>query len=114
MQIQWAGALYHRGDYESAKKYYNDFDKNFKEYYPEKSLVKTFYTVKYKLSRVFPEIEFAANEREFVKDEFKEWFGYYELCEKQNPTEYLPTLNQLIASKKKEKLDLHKSSTYMA
>ena len=109
MQIQWAGALYHRGDYESAKKYYNDFDKNFKEYYPEKSLVKTFYTVKYKLSRVFPEIEFAANEREFVKEEFKEWFGYYELCEKQNSTEYLQTLNQLIASKKKEKLDLFNS-----
>ena len=106
MQIQWAGALYHRGDYESAKKYFNDFDKNFKEYYPEKSLVKTFYTVKYKLSRVFPEIEFAANEREFVKEEFKEWFGYYELCETQKPTEYLATLNQLINSKKKEKLDL--------
>ncbi len=106
MQIQWAGALYHRGDYESAKKYYNDFDKNFKEYYPEKSLVKTFYTVKYKLSRVFPEIEFVANERDFVNEEFKEWFGYYELCEKQKPTEFIATLNQLIASKKKEKLDL--------
>lgn len=106
MQIQWAGALYHRGDYESAKKYFNDFDKNFREYYPEKSLVKTFYTLKYKLSRVFNDIEFASNERDFIKEEFKEWFGYYELCEQKQPVEFIPILNQLISSKKKEKLDL--------
>ncbi|HMV41083.1 MAG TPA: hypothetical protein PLS71_13745 [Leptospiraceae bacterium] len=106
MQIQWAGALYHRGDYESAKRYFNEFDKNFRDYYPEKSLVKTFYTLKYKLSRVFPEIEFATSERDFIKEEFKEWFGYYEICEQKQPIDFLPILNQLVASKKKEKLDL--------
>ena len=106
MQVEWAGALYHRGDYASAKKYYDDFDKDFKNYYPEKNLVRTFYTLKYKLSRVFPEIEFAKSDRIFVKEEFKEWFGYYELCETKNPDEFISILNQLIQSKKKEKLDL--------
>ena len=109
MQVEWAGALYHRGDYESAKKYYKDFDKNFKDYYPEKNLVKTFYTLKYKLSRVFPEIEFVESERNFVKEEFKEWFGYYELCEKQDSKEFIKTLNKLVTAKKKEKLDIFNS-----
>ncbi|MBK8397287.1 MAG: PD40 domain-containing protein [Leptospiraceae bacterium] len=109
MQIQWAGALYHRGDYENAKKYYQDFDGNFKDYYPEKNLVKTFYTLKYKLSRVFPDIQFSDSERNIIKDEFKEWFGYYELSEKQDSKEFIKTLNKLIAAKKKEKLDIFNS-----
>lgn len=109
MLIQWASSLLKRGDYENARKYYNDFDKNFSDYYPEKNLSKAYHILKYKLSKIYDEIEFTKEERDFVKKEYTDWFNYYEICESPNADEYIPKLRQLIKSKSSEKLDLFNS-----
>lgn len=108
MQIQWASALYQRGDYLSSKQYFLDFEKNFEDYYREQDINKTYHILKYKLSKIFKEIKFTKKERKFTSDNFNEWFAFYEKAEKNNSHNFIEILNELIISKANQKQDLFK------
>ncbi len=102
-QIVWASALKSRGDLESSKKYFLEFDDKFNDYYPEKNLASMYYNLKYKLSKFFPDVNFTESDREKVKSELNQFYSFYEKIE-TNPN--LNLLNELILSLKKEKLDV--------
>lgn len=107
MEIQWASSLYYSGDYKASKKYFNEFDKDFRDYYPEKSLIENYYILKYKLSKIFDDIVFTEQERSIIKESFKNWFMYYEQAEVSDAKGLYPILNNLIISRKKTNLDLY-------
>ncbi|MCB1191267.1 MAG: PD40 domain-containing protein [Leptospiraceae bacterium] len=106
MQIQWSSSLYQRGDYPSSKKYFKDFEENFKGYYKEKDINKTYHLLKYKLSKIFEDVNFTTRERDFIYNNFRDWFSFYEKAEKSDSSNFIKLLDELIVSKNNQKIDL--------
>jgi len=108
LEVQWALALYSRGDLRSSKNYFLKFAEDYQENYREPSLNNMFLLLKYKLSKTDDEIEFTIDEKTYLKNSFKEWYSYYENVESINSVDqFYSILTSLISSKKNQKLDLY-------
>ncbi|HMV77203.1 MAG TPA: hypothetical protein PL163_01645 [Leptospiraceae bacterium] len=111
MKLQWASALYRRGDMDGAKKYFSLFERNFEEYYPEKSITMSYFFLRFKLSKIFKDISFSEKERKFVQENFPDWFRYYEEADQESESRnYLNLVKKIIREKAKEKLDIYNSN----
>jgi hypothetical protein len=108
LEVQWALALYSRGDIKSSKNYFLKFVEEYQENFREPSLNNIFLLLKYKLSKTDEEIEFTSDEKSYLKSSFKEWFSFYEDVESISSVEqFYSILTSLISSKKNQKLDLY-------
>ncbi len=108
LEVQWALALYSRGDIQSANYYFLKFTDDYKENFREPALNNMYLLLKYKLSKVQKDIDFSSDEKTYLQNSFKEWFTYYESVETINSVDqFYSILNSLIQSKKNQKLDLY-------
>jgi hypothetical protein len=108
LEVQWALALYSRGDILSSNKYYLKFIDDYKENFREQYLDNMYLLLKYKLSKTQEDINFSSDEKTYLQTSFKEWFTYYESVESINSVDQFYTiLNSLISSKKNQKLDVY-------
>jgi hypothetical protein len=106
MLIEWASSLYHRGDMNGSRIYFTQFETLFNDYYKEQNITRSYYELKFKLSKVFDDIKFEEKERIEIRQNFKEWFQFYETAENETKVENFPDLiTRVIQSKKTEKLD---------
>lgn len=108
MKVQWASALFHRGDILNASKYLESYEENLENNTFHSDLHKYYLLLKYKLHKRLEKNEFSEEEKIQIKKYFSEWYDYYEEIDSiRDPKKYYPVIERLISDKKSTLLDDH-------
>ncbi|MDX1959717.1 MAG: tetratricopeptide repeat protein [Leptospiraceae bacterium] len=106
MYVVWASSLFQRGDTIAARDYLKKFENILDDSYPEKNLLNNYFILKYKLSKVYPEISNTTIELNHIRENFKVWFSFYEEVTNSNPEKFYSIIENLLQLKKELRVDI--------